>query len=51
VLHRLDRITAELGLDRERARGWAFGQTLAWAFEGDRALPRHVETAGWLLEG
>jgi streptomycin 6-kinase len=51
VLHRLDRITAELGLDRERARGWAFGQTLAWAFEGDRALSRHVETAGWLLEG
>jgi len=51
VLHRLDRITAELGLDRERARGWAFGQTLAWAFEGDHALPRHVETAGWLLEG
>jgi streptomycin 6-kinase len=51
VIRRLDRITGELGLDRERARGWALGQTLAWAFEGGRALPRHVETARWLLEG
>jgi streptomycin 6-kinase len=48
VLRRLDRLTAELGLDRERARGWALGQTLAWAFEHDRALPGHVETARWL---
>jgi streptomycin 6-kinase len=51
VLHRLDRITSETGIDRERARGWAIGQTIAWAFEGDRALPRHVETAGWLIDG
>ena len=48
VLRRLDRLSAALGLDRERARGWALGQTLAWAFENDRALPRHVETARWL---
>jgi streptomycin 6-kinase len=48
VLHRLDRLSSELGLDRERARGWALGQTLAWAFENDRALPVHVETARWL---
>lgn len=48
VLHRLDRISAETGIDRERARLWALGQTLAWAFEGDRPLPRHIETAGWL---
>jgi len=46
VLHRLDRLTAELGLDRERARGWALGQTLAWGYES----PRHVETARWLLQ-
>jgi streptomycin 6-kinase len=51
VLRRLDRITSETGVDRERARGWAIGQTVAWAFEGDRVLPRHVETAGWLLDG
>jgi streptomycin 6-kinase len=50
VIGRLDRLTRELGLDRERARGWAFAQTLAWAFEGDDALPRHVETARWVLE-
>lgn len=51
VHHRLERLTDELGLDRERARGWAFGQTLAWAFEEDRVIPRHVETARWLATG
>ena len=49
VLHRLDRLSAELGLDRERARGWAVGQTLAWAFNG-RCRETHVETARWLVE-
>ena len=49
VEHRLDRLTRELGLDRDRARGWTVAQTLAWAFEGDRVLPRHVEIARWLL--
>jgi streptomycin 6-kinase len=48
AIGRLDRLCAELGLDRERARGWALGQTLAWAFDGERALPGHVETARWL---
>jgi streptomycin 6-kinase len=51
VIGRLDRLSGELGLDRERARGWAFAHTLAWAFEGDDVLPRHVETARWLLGG
>lgn len=32
VLGRLDRLTGELGLDRERARGWAVAQTMAWSF-------------------
>ncbi|HSM02730.1 MAG TPA: aminoglycoside phosphotransferase family protein [Acidimicrobiia bacterium] len=50
VLHRLDRLTAETGIDRERARLWALGQTLAWAFVGDRPLPRHIETARWLVD-
>jgi streptomycin 6-kinase len=49
VRGRLDQLSAELGIDRERARGWALGQTLAWAWEGDEVLPRHVETARWLL--
>jgi streptomycin 6-kinase len=48
VIGRLDRLSDVLGLDRERARGWAFAQTLAWAFEGGRALPGHLDVAGWL---
>ncbi|MEX0665698.1 MAG: aminoglycoside phosphotransferase family protein [Acidimicrobiia bacterium] len=50
VLHRLDRLTDELGLDRDRARGWTIGQTLAWAIEGSQTFERHVETARWLVE-
>lgn len=48
---RLDRLSAELGLDRDRARRWSLAQTVAWAFEGDRPLEGHVETARWLLAG
>ena len=49
VVHRLDVLAAELGLDRERARLWTLGQTIAWCFES-AYLARHVETARWLLE-
>ena len=49
VLYRFDRLTAELGLDRERARGWTIAQTLAWTFDSDYRR-RHLETASWLLE-
>lgn len=31
--HRLDRLTGELGIDRERTRRWGIAQTLAWAFD------------------
>ena len=49
VLERLDRLTSDLGLDRERARGWTIGQTIAWSIDSDfRAT--HAETARWLLE-
>jgi streptomycin 6-kinase len=48
--HRLDRLTAALGLDRERARAWAMAQTLAWSFGGDGPDASGVETARWLLE-
>ncbi len=48
VLGRLDRLCAELGLDRERARGWTVAQTLAWG-TGDRAEAR-ADVARWLLE-
>jgi streptomycin 6-kinase len=46
LLHRLDRLTSELGLDRDRARRWTVGQTIAWGV----AHPNHVQTARWLLE-
>jgi streptomycin 6-kinase len=49
VLYRFDRLTAELGLDRERARGWAIGQTLAWAHDVEWQ-DDHVDVARWLLE-
>jgi streptomycin 6-kinase len=47
---RLDRLTSDLGLDRERARGWALAQTLAWAWTDDVSHPHHVEVARWLLQ-
>ena len=49
VRYRLDRLTAELGLDRDRARGWTIGQTIAWSLDTSY-LPKHVETVRWLLE-
>jgi streptomycin 6-kinase len=49
VLHRLDRLASELGLDRERARGWTIGQTVAWSFDSTH-IRTHIETVRWLLE-
>jgi streptomycin 6-kinase len=46
VLHRFDRLTAELGLDRERARGWTIAQTVAWS--SSASYPRDG-VAEWLL--
>ena len=46
VLYRFDRLTAELGLDRERARGWTIAQTVAWASSASH--PRD-SVAEWLL--
>ncbi|MGK5742554.1 aminoglycoside phosphotransferase family protein [Micromonospora sp. URMC 103] len=51
VRYRLDRLSAELGLDRERVRGWTVVQTLAWGIADGRPLPGHVEVARWLLGG
>jgi streptomycin 6-kinase len=48
VRRSLDRLSAELGLDSERVRGWALGQTIAWAFDPEYHAG-HVETARWLL--
>jgi streptomycin 6-kinase len=49
VVGRLDRLSSELGLDRERARGWTIGQTLAWSFDSSYH-ETHVETVRWLVE-
>lgn len=49
VVDRLDRLSSGLGLDRERARGWALGQTIAWS-TGNEFHQSHIETARWLLQ-
>ena len=49
VIRRLDRLSSELSLDRERARWWTIGQTLAWSCDSTYLL-QHVETARWLVE-
>jgi len=49
VRHRLDRLSSELGLDRERSRLWCLAQTVAWSIGSDY-LSTHVDTATWLLE-
>ena len=49
AFRRLDRLTAELGLDRERALGWTIVQTVAWS-GGSDYIEEHMEIAHWLLE-
>ena len=49
VVYRLDRLTAELGLDRERALGWTVAQTVAWSGGRHRYEP-HMQVVRWLLE-
>ena len=46
---RLARLTGELSLDTDRARGWVLAQTLAWAFDGDGVDRDQVEVARWFL--
>jgi streptomycin 6-kinase len=46
ALYRLERLCSELGLDRDRARGWTIAQTMAWS-DGDETS---LDTARWLLE-
>jgi streptomycin 6-kinase len=47
ALYRLDRLCAELGLDRERARAWTIVQTTAWS-GGSDYVAEHRETVEWL---
>jgi streptomycin 6-kinase len=50
VVRRFDRLTADLALDRRRARLWTVAHAVAWSFETDGVLAMHVNTARWLLE-
>ena len=45
----LDRLTSELRLDKERARWWTIGQTLAWSTDTSRH-PQRLEVVRRLLE-
>ena len=45
---RLDRLSAEVGLNRDRVLGWTVAQTMAWSFDSD-CLEHHHETTRWLL--
>jgi streptomycin 6-kinase len=47
VVRRLERLTSELDLDRDRARWWTIGQTVAWMFESSH-MHVHAETVQWL---
>jgi streptomycin 6-kinase len=49
LLYRLDRLSTELGVDRDRARRWTLAQTVAWSLGSDY-LPQHVQAARWLLQ-
>jgi streptomycin 6-kinase len=44
----LDRLTDDLGLDRDRARRWALAQTVAWGLADDGMDPLHAEIADLL---
>jgi streptomycin 6-kinase len=48
--HRFDRLTGDLSLDVDRARGWVLVQTLAWAFGDDGVDLAQSELARWFLE-
>jgi streptomycin 6-kinase len=48
---RLDRLSGDLGLDRDRVRGWTIAHTIAWGFEKPvRFHAAHADVAGLLLE-
>lgn len=50
VRRRLDRFSSELGLDRERVRGWALAHTVAWGMGKDGVSTGHVTLARLLMD-
>lgn len=49
IRYRLDRISGGLGLDRDRVRRWALGQTVAWAMDEDEVFLHQIEVARSLV--
>ena len=47
---RLDLLAAELGLDRERMRGWGIAHALAWGLDEDGHDEAILACAGWLRD-
>lgn len=47
---RLDRLSGDLGLDRERVRGWTIAHTVAWGFEKHGFNTAHAEISRLLLD-
>jgi streptomycin 6-kinase len=45
---RLDQLSAELGLDRERLRGWGIAHALAWGVDDSSVQGEHIACARWL---
>ncbi|HET6847652.1 MAG TPA: aminoglycoside phosphotransferase family protein [Gaiellales bacterium] len=50
VRRRLDLLSSELGLDRERMRRWALLHALAWGVDETGAWPEMVACARWLRD-
>jgi streptomycin 6-kinase len=50
VRRRLDQLSSELGLDRERTRGWGIAHALAWGISGRSVDDEMVACARWLAE-
>lgn len=50
ALGRLDRLCGDLGLDRDRAKGWTIAQTMAWVMDEDgQPWAGSLELVRWLL--
>jgi streptomycin 6-kinase len=47
---RLDRLSADLEVDRERVRAWTVAHTIAWGFDPEGFLPEHAAIARLLLD-
>lgn len=51
VIGRLDRLSDELGLDRERARDWTIAQTMAWDLnDRGEVAGRGLDIIEWLVD-